>query len=90
MAFQYIYNEPTVVERDVFYDQAGTPHLDRDAAIAANMKADLVVKLREALIDALPGDLAARGKMAARIADDIATPGNPMREIARALIEGTD
>jgi len=90
MAFEYIYNEPTVVERKVFYDQTGEPHLDRDAAIVANMRADLMVKLRETLVDALPDDPAARGKMAARIADQIATLANPMRKIVRALIEGTD
>lgn len=86
----YIYAEPDTETREVFLDQYGEPHLDRDAAITSNIKADLERALREQLARAFPDAPEERKFMASVLVSQVASRHNPLRETIRALIESTD
>lgn len=87
---EYIYAEPEEQPRVVFLDTHGKPHLTRDDAIVANIRDDLERALRVHLARAFPDHHEEREFMARALVGAIAARHNPLREIIRHLIEGTD
>lgn len=56
----YIYSEPISQTVEAYFDQKDRMHATREEAIAANIRDDLTIKIRTALVAAIPDDAECR------------------------------
>ena len=88
---QYIYNEPDAMQRIVYMDDTGNPHLTREDAIAQNIATDIERHLRGQLARAWPDDHDQRAFVASAIVSQLRSRHNrQLRSMVRDLIDATD